>query len=172
MPKQEIYTLIAGVITAIPLVHLWLHALMPFWKKHPISYYVFAGILFLASIGVSFWLLSPAYYLFLPTPFLEIIGWIFIVIGLILVLSAVSTLGWQRFFLLAIFYPGQIKQRRIREGIYEKFPHPAYIGWTIVSIGILIAGGLSHLLIPVISMMVLIPVVIILEEKELDERTK
>lgn len=172
MPKQELYTLFAGIITAIPIFHLWLHALLPFWKKHPYLFYVLVGSVFLISTIISFLLFPPAYYLFVPTFFMELIGWTLMAGGLILVTAAIATIRPERFFVWAVLFPQKVYQKKILKGPYKYIPHPAYIGWIIIAMGTLLAGGLSHLLIPIASMTILIPIVIILEEKELNERTE
>ena len=164
--------IIAGIVLAVPTIHLWLHALLPWWRKQPFLYYGFGGILGLGALFLTSKAeeISPA--VLNPTGNLELIGNILIVIGAIAVLSSIVTLGPKRFFMWAVFYPDSVEQRRVKGGIIKYIPHPAYFGYLTAAVGNLLSSGQLYLVGILVWVVILTPIVIKFEEEELTTRAR
>ena len=163
--------IIAAIVLWIPILHLWLHALLPWWRKQPYLFFTFGLVM-----GVGFLLIArkiaalPSLPVFLPQKLYWYAGWGLIIAGATAVMTSIFTLGPRRFFLWAVFYPKSVERLRIQNGIFKILPHPAYFGYLLLAAGnFLLSGKLYTFLILIIGL-ILIPVVIYLEEKELTER--
>lgn len=163
--------IIAGIVLAVPMIHLWLHALLPWWKKLPLLFYGFAGLLIFGSIFLTSKANEISPKVFTPTEELGLIGTLLIVIGVISVFLSIITLGPKRFFMLVVFYPDLVEQKRVKEGIFKYIPHPAYLGYLVAAIGNLISSGRLYLIGILIWSLILTPIIIKFEEEELSIRT-
>ncbi|MFA4831040.1 MAG: hypothetical protein WC618_02590, partial [Patescibacteria group bacterium] len=105
--------LIAALIFPIPLFHLWLHGLLPFWRRQPVWFYL-AGALMLAG---SFWFVPKmaliSISIIAPSTWLIWAGYFLLFAGGLLVLSSFLTLGPRRFFVWAVLRPDPAKDKRI-----------------------------------------------------------
>ncbi len=163
--------IIAAIIAPIPLFHLWLHALLPWWKKHPWLYY-FCGLLVWIGSFLYFSFIGPrSEYLFEFDPVWRVAsGYTLMVIGAVGILSSIITLGPKRFFVWAVLMPDSASKIRLTKGPFAFIPHPAYIGELLVAIGNFLVRGQFYLLYLAIFLAVLTPIVIWLEEEELKKR--
>ena len=162
---------IAAIMIPIPIAHLWLHALLPFWKKYPRLFYVVAGIFLFFSLWLVPGMARFSPYLFRPTPFHTILGWGAMISGLILILSSFFTLGPKRFLVWAVLRPDSVPPRRIQTGPFQFIPHPAYLGYLLIALGNLLTGGKSYLAGILFYTILTLPLIIWFEEHELKERT-
>ncbi|MEK7172070.1 MAG: methyltransferase [Patescibacteria group bacterium] len=162
--------IIVAIIVPVPLFHLWLHALLSFWKKKPLLFYIFVLLiwigtfLFFKPIDV----ISPIF--FTPSDILIAFGFILMSIGAILVLSSIITLGLKRFFMWAVLYPQSVQQTRLISGSFKFIPHPAYTGYLLVALGNFLLSGKLYLALVFIFLFALTPIMIYFEEKELSAR--
>lgn len=155
------------LILPIPVAHLWLHALLSYWRKFPIAFYLFGIILWVGSLifalRVNNLFPNP---LFLPN---NTLGIIFTAVGLFLVFASIFSLGRKRFFLWAVLNPKKLPLIK-KPKLFELFPHPAYLGYFLITIGNLFILANPLALIGLISFLFLTPVVIFMEEEELRNR--
>lgn len=161
---------IAAIITPVPLFHLWLHALLPFWRKHPLLIYFVALFVWIAVFAYFSWLSLRSEYLFMPSQNYEFGGYALMALGACGVLGSFFTLGPKRFLVWAVLRPSSAPHTRIAKGIFHFIPHPAYLGHFIISIGNFLSRGQFYLLYLIIFLAVLFPIVIVLEEEELRRR--
>jgi len=164
--------IIAAIIAPVPLFHLWLHALLPFWRKRPLLIYFVALCAWIAIFAYFSWLSPRSEYLFVPSQNYELGGYALMAIGACAVLSSVFTLGPKRFFVWAVLKPDSAPHTRLTKGIFHFIPHPAYIGHLIISIGNFLSRGQFYLLYLIILLAILFPIVIVLEEEELRKRSQ
>lgn len=162
--------IIAAIILPIPFFHLWLHALLPLWRRRPFGLYLFGLALWIAAFK-----LTPILDLASPIAFMPGDGWrtfgtILVIIGFAFAAWSLLTLGPLRFFVWAVLRPGAASKIRITSGPFSFLAHPAYIGYLIVAVGNLISSGKLYLVGIFALLMLLTPVVIWLEEHELGER--
>lgn len=101
----------AALIAPVPIFHLWLHALLSFWRKRPLLFYLWA-----------------------------------------------------------VFRPESVSRERIAKGIFERFPHPAYLGHIFIMLGLFLATAKFYVAFVVAFQLVVMPIVIWLEEEELKKR--
>lgn len=163
--------IIAAIITPIPLIHLWLHALLPWWRKYPWLFYAWGLGIFVASF---FWFpvvanISPL--LFTPSPVLLRLGIGLMLLGLGGILSSVWTLGIKRFFGWVVLRPASVSPQRVVGGPFRIVPHPAYFGYLLIAVGNFLVSGELYLVPTLIVLIFMTPIVIWLEEQELKERT-
>ena len=165
-----IYWIITGFIAPIPLFHLWLHALLPWWRKHPILFYACAVLVWAASFALFAMFDKSAGIFFISHQNAAFGGYFLIIIGFIAGLSSIAILGPKRFFVWAVLRPESVQRTRISKGPFHWFPHPAYLGYLLISIGNFLASGKFYSLLVAIFLFTLTPMVILLEEKELKRR--
>lgn len=168
---SNIHWIIAASIAPIPLFHLWLHALLPWWKKHAWLFYL-CGLLAWAA---SFWYFSffgpRSEYMFEFNPMWRVtVGYVLMGIGAIGILASIFTLGPKRFFVWAVLRPNSAPKIRIIIGPFLLIPHPAYMGEILIAIGNFLVRGQFYLLSLAIFLIVLMPIIIVLEEEELRRR--
>lgn len=160
--------IIAGIMAVIPIAHLWLHALLPWWRKRPVLFYLWAGAVGAAAIYLFPRIATISPTLFAPSPLLRILGWALMAAGALLVLGSIATLGPRRFFLWAVLHG--TKMERAATGPFRLIPHPAYLGYAIVALGNLLSNGALYLAGPLALYLALMPIVIFFEEEELGTR--
>lgn len=158
-------------ILPIPIAHLWLHALLSWWRKYPFGFYLFCIALWSGNLILALYVKN----LFPNSPFLfnktyPTIGIALIAIGLFLVMGSIFSLGIKRFFLWSVLNPRSNPFLK-KPKLFEYFPHPAYLGYLLITIGNFIILGTTIALMGLISFLVLIPIVIFIEEEELKKRT-
>lgn len=163
---------IAAIIAPIPLFHLWLHALLPWWKKHPWFFYLCGLVVWITSFFYFSFISLRSEYLFEFDPTWRLVGgYALIAIGAVGFLSSIITLGPKRFFVWAVLRPDSTPKVRLAKGPFAFIPHPAYIGELLVAIGNFLVRGQFYLLYLAIFLIVLTPIVIVLEEEELKNRS-
>lgn len=163
---------IAALVIFVPTIHLWLHALLQWWKKQPLLFYGFAGLLGAGTLFLTNVVEPHSPVAFDPSTSLELIGYALIAVGAAGVLLSIITLSPKRFFMWAVFYPQQVKQSRVKKGIFSFIPHPAYFGYILIAIGNLLTSGKLYLVGALLWAIILIPIIIKFEEEELERRTK
>lgn len=163
------YAIIA-IILPVPIFHLWLHALLPFWKKHPLIAYFLAGLIWVGSFFLMKYFDGISGLIFSPPFSVEIAGRIFMLVGLIGVLLGIYTLGLKRFFVWAVFRPNSVEQTYVKKGIYKFVSHPAYLGYLLAALGDFLYCGKAYLAVAFILLLALTPITIWLEEQELKKR--
>lgn len=163
--------IIAAFVLPIPLAHVWLHALLPWWKKHPWAVYV-CGILLWIGSGWFTWtiqMFSPV--VFVPLRILGYLGWAMVAIGFLAAVWSLKTLGVKRFLVWAVLRPERFpSHERTARGPFRWFPHPAYVGYLVAALGNFLADGRLYLLGVFAVVLILTPVMIWFEEHELRSR--
>ncbi|MBI5728527.1 MAG: hypothetical protein HY984_02115 [Candidatus Magasanikbacteria bacterium] len=162
--------IIAALMLPIPLAHLWLHALLPWWKKYPRLFYFWGFIIWDGAFAIvpTLDIISPiAIY---PTSFLRGIGLILIATGLVAIIWSALTLGARRFFVWAVLRPESTSQIRINHGPFEWLPHPAYSGYVLLALGNFLINGKLYLAGILLYTLITLPIVIWLEDHELGQR--
>lgn len=163
--------IIAAIIAPVPLFHLWLHALLPFWRKRPLLIYVVALAAWIATTVYFSQLNLRSEYMFAADPAWRVFsGYALMLIGAAAILSSIFTLGAKRFFVWAVLKPDSTPKIRIGKGVFHSIPHPAYIGYLCVALGNFLVRGQFYLLYLFIVFIILIPIVIRFEEEELRQR--
>ena len=162
--------IILSIIAPVPVLHLWLHALLFYWRKRPVFFYLFCGIVWLGSF-LLFWPLRLIQdQFFAPSTASDVVGRVLMLMGSLGVLSSIWALGIRRFFMWAVLKPDALSQVRIHRGPFSFIPHPAYFGYLLVLFGnLLTTGSLLDVSIFCLSF-ALTPIIIWLEERELKER--
>lgn len=162
--------IIPAIIAPVPILHLWLHGLLPFWRRRPILFYLFCVLIWIGSFFLFQRLDGMGGLLFLSTSASDFIGRVLMILGTVGVLASLFTLGLRRFFMYAVFKPEVVPRRRISRGPFAVVPHPAYFGYLLVILGNLFRTGTLSLAIVLAALLALTPMVIWLEERELKER--
>lgn len=164
--------LIIAFIVPIPIFHLWLHALLDFWKKHPLAYYAICAPFWIASFFLfqSIDQLSP--YLFTPSETLVKIGYALMTLGALGAVSSFLTLGPKRFLMWAVLRPFSTPQKIVSSGPFKCVPHPAYLGYLCAALGDFLMSGKLYLAATLIFLLALTPLVIYFENRELTQRAK
>lgn len=168
--SANLHWFIAAVIAPVPIFHLWLHALLPWWKKHPLLFYALGIASWIASFFFFKKIALQSTYIFFPAQNAQFFGNALIFIGIAAIVSSIIALGPKRFFVWTVLRPESAPKIRITKGPFHFIPHPAYIGYLIAAFGNLLAGGKFYLALFFISLLVLTPLVILLEEEELKKR--
>lgn len=169
---MDIYLIIIFAFAPVPLFHLWLHALLPFWKKNPALFYVLCiflwvfSFLFLKKISE---ILPHAYY---AGDFQAILGFLLAGLGFTFVAFSILSIGAKRFFVWAVLKPSSTEQKRITSGLFKTVPHPAYLGEILISLGLFFLSGKFYLLLVFFFLFCFLPISIYFEEKELSERIR
>jgi len=162
--------LIAVLIFPIPLFHLWLHGLLPFWRRHPVWFYIIGALMFAGSVWFVPKMALISISIIAPSTWLVGVGYFLLFAGGLLVLSSFLTLGPRRFFVWAVLRPDSAKDKRIVSGPFAFVPHPAYFGYLLAALGNFLTVGDFYLAVLFIFLLAVTPVVIWLEEHELGER--
>lgn len=169
---MDIALIIIFVFAPVPLFHFWLHAMLPFWRKNPFLFYPFCIINWTASFFILKAFSENSSFVYQPNEFFILIGFLFVLVGAILMGSSILTIGTKRFFMWAVLKPSTVEQKRIFSGFFKVIPHPAYIGQILISLGVFIFSGKAYLILVFIYFISLMPIVIYFEEKEMSERIK
>ncbi|MBI2639139.1 hypothetical protein HYW83_06145 [Candidatus Peregrinibacteria bacterium] len=168
---NSLHWIIAAVIAPIPLFHLWLHALLPFWRKRPLLIYFVSIFVWAAALAYFYWLNLRSEYIFeFNAVWRIILGYLLMAIGTVGIFASIITLGPKRFFVWAVLKPHSVSAARIEKGPFRFIPHPAYIGYLFVAVGSFMSRGQFYLLYLVIYLFILTPIVIYFEEEELRRR--
>lgn len=72
----------------------------------------------------------------------------------------------------AVLTPEKHEQRLVTGGPFKFVPHPAYLGYILAALGNLLVGGKFYLAGVLLFLVTLMPLVIYLEEREMNERLK
>ena len=72
----------------------------------------------------------------------------------------------------AALRPRAVKQKRITSGLFRAIPHPAYSGYLLATFGAMIYTGNFVIILAFIFLLTITPIVMWLEDHELDERVK
>lgn len=167
--------IIASILAPAPIIHLWFHALLYFWKKNIYVFYAWVFTIWLGSFFVFrhidpgsskifFQYASPAFLYF---------GILMRFTGALMVLSSIYTLGIKRFFLWCVLKPETSGCDVVRhKGPFEFVPHPAYFGYMLLLLGNFFSSGKMYLLYSFIFLFTFMPIVIMLEDEELRDRIK
>lgn len=158
------------LIFPVAIVHFWFHALLPTWRKHPVSFYLFAALIWgITWVGLRNF--APhSVDLFSPTEPWAMIGKGLKILGLVMAVSSLATLGIRRFFLWAVLRPDSVPKIRFTKGPFAFVPHPAYFGYILIAIGDVMGTGETYSMITVFVLLALTPLMIWLEEEELRKR--
>ena len=162
---------IAAIIATIPLFHFWLHALLAWWRRFPLLLYVWGLGLGIFSVVFFEWIV-PSSQIFQPSSSLKILGWLFVLVSLPVALWSIFTLGLKRFFVWEVLQPESVFKTREESGPFRYLPHPAYISYVLAAIGLVLVSGQVFTVALLIYMLIVMPIVIWLEEKELETRFK
>lgn len=168
---MSISAVIAAIILPVPVFHLWLHALLPMWKKWPLLIYFAAAPVWVASFLFFRALDQGAVLMFEPTDALKNFSYVFMAIGICGIILSIATLGIKRFFVWAVLQPESTPKTRIKQGIFHFIPHPAYFGYLLIMLGNFLSTGKFYLALAFIFLLILTPLVIRFEEEELWKRT-
>ncbi|MBI5754942.1 hypothetical protein HZA41_01845 [Candidatus Peregrinibacteria bacterium] len=162
--------ILSALMFPIPLVHLWLHALLPWWKKYPRLFYLCGFPLWAFSFFIFWTMNEDAAIFFAPPEMVTWIGYTLIVLGFFAMGISLVTIGPKRFFVMAVIKPESVKNERFVSGPFHFFPHPAYIGYLAIAFGNFLSSGKNYALGIFLFGMILFPIVIWLEEEELAKR--
>lgn len=157
------------LLAPVPLAHFAFHAFLPLWRKRPAAFYLVAVLLWVAVAAVL-WTIPLAAPLFAPSAVLRAWGAVFAVIGAIFVLWAIAAIHPKRFFLWAALRPESMPQVRIGSGPYRLLVHPAYVGYQLVAFGAFLLSGTPESLALAGWLLIAMPVLIRVEERELGVR--
>lgn len=164
------FWIISAIITPVPVIHLWLHAILKFWRKHPFIFYALCISMWIGTFLFFKPIDKISFPLFTPSNNITMIGFALMSLGVLGVISSIITLGPKRFFMWAVLRPQEVDQIRISSGPFKFIPHPAYIGYLLVALGNFLAGGEFYLALVFIFLFALTPIIIYFEEKELAQR--
>lgn len=162
--------IIAALILPIPFFHLWLHGLLPLWRRRPLLLYLFGVALWVGAFTMVPIVEGLSPQAFDPAPWVQSLGGALIIIGFLFAAWSLATLGPTRFFVWAVIRPGIVEKIRIAAGPFRFLPHPAYMGYVTVAFGNLLRYGELYLGGMFVLLFFLTPIVIWLEEHELQER--
>lgn len=168
---MSIHEIIAALLLPVPIFHLWLHAMLPFWRKHPMLYYAlwFAVWVLIFTQVRTLYTIAPQ--VFNPSQAIVMLGWILMIFGAASMLSSLITLGPKRFFVWAVLRPQSVQKMRITKGPFRFIPHPGYIGYILIALGNFLSDGKLALLAVLFYLLSFTPIVMYLEEEELKART-
>lgn len=164
------HQIVSIIIAPVCLIHLWLHALLTWWKRCPYVFYALSGLSWVLAWKAIEIIEPISRIIFAPSFVIEKIGLSLMAIGLAGVILSLVSLGPKRFFMWAVFKPESVSQKRITGGIFKFVPHPAYIGYILVALGNFLSSGQFYILIIFLTAIILMPIVIWLEEHELEKR--
>lgn len=160
----------SAIMFPVPIIHFWLHALLPWWRKRPVLFYLWALLLFFCALSVAPYIASISPCIFTPSVITRSFGIGLKVIGALAILTSIMTIGIKRFFLWAVLKPESVPKIRIIKGPFKFVPHPAYFGYILLVLGNLLGSGALYLVGILAWLVAFLPLVIILEEKEIDAR--
>ena len=158
--------IIAALIAPVPIFHFWLHGLLGLWRRYPYLLYIWGLVLWLFSILV-FTQAIPSDRLWIESTVLKIFGWSLISLGLLAALWSIKTLGFKRFFVWGVLHPKSVPAIRERSGPFKFFPHPAYGGYLVIAVGLVLVSGQTFAVGFLAYLLIVTPMAIWLEEKEL-----
>lgn len=158
------------LLAPIPVTHFILHAFLPFWRKYTVWFYLTSMILWILSFFVAVVLARFGTQLFTPLNQLTAVSVVLALFALFMILSSVITIGPKRFFLWAVLKPTTVEQKYIKSGPYYFISHPAYFGYTLITIAAFLATGRAVMFGFFLYTLFLILVVILLENHEIKKR--
>lgn len=164
------FWIISAIIVPVPLIHLWLHAMLKFWRKHPFIFYALCISMWIGTFLFFKPVDELSFSFFAPYSNLAMTGFALMSLGVLGIISSIITLGPKRFFMWAVLRPQEVEQIKISSGPFKFIPHPAYIGYLFIALGNFLAGGKFYLALVFIFLFALTPVIIYFEEKELAQR--
>ena len=161
--------IIFAIIAPVPVFHFWLHALLPFWRRAPLLFYAWCGIIWAAAFWFFFEINPRSPVLFSPNPWQANLGGALVWIGFAAAIFSVLSLGPIRFFMWAVLRPLVAPRVRLG-GIYRALPHPAYFGYIVVALGALLQTGSLLSALVLALQLTLTPIMIYFEEEEMKKR--
>ncbi len=164
--------IIAALLLPIPVLHLWLHALLPAWRRQPLSFYVFCLLLWAGAFFLVPKIEQVSPIAFVPGAALQNVALAVIGLGVLLMLASLLTLGFRRFFLWGVLHPAEFPVLKPSNFIFILLPHPAYFGYILVAVGNVLTSGKFYTIGILALLLILLPLVIWLEEEELKSRIK
>lgn len=170
MMNEWLPWVVSAIIAPVPLFHLWLHALLPWWKKRPLGLYLVAVFAWIFSILFFKKMALVSSDLFSPNFLAVATGYIFMAIGILAVASSMITLGPKRFFVWAVLRPESAPHERVKKGPFHFVPHPAYLGYIVLQTGNVLVSGELFALLLLLFLITVTPIVIRWEEEEMLKR--
>jgi protein-S-isoprenylcysteine O-methyltransferase Ste14 len=154
----------------IPAWHFLLHAFLPAWRKSPRAYYLLAAAVWALFVPLAWLLAKTSPLLFLASRGVRMLGLGVSGAALGLAVWSMATLTPRRFFMWAVLRPRESPPERILRGPYRFTAHPTYLAILAASASNFLASGSAALLGVTAALSVLLPVVAVLEQRELSER--
>ena len=167
---MQVDYIVAALIVPVPIVHLWLHALLGWWHERPILFYGWALLVWIGSFFYLDFLRWDSRLLFYPSDSLRFFGWALMLLGCGAILSSILALGVKRFFLWAVLKPDSVDCLRVRSGPFAFLPHPAYMGQVCIMLGNALSSAQAYAWSAFCFVLIAFPLVIVFEERELKER--
>lgn len=164
--------IIIFILAPVPFFHLWLHAMLGFWQKKPLLFYLFCIFCWIISFFTLKTASENSFFVYYPNDFSVGTGLLLVVVGFCLMAFSILTIGPKRFFVWAVLNPSSVEQKKIVSGFFKIIPHPAYLGEILASLGVFFLSGKFYLILVFLFLFFLFPIVIYFEEKELSERIK
>ena len=154
----------------IPVWHFLLHAFLPAWRKSPRAYYLLAAVVWALFIPLAWLLVKTSPLLFDASRGARMLWLGASGAAFGLALWSMATLTPRRFFMWAVLRPEESPPERILRGPYRFTAHPTYLAILAAMASNFLASGSAALLGVTAAMGVLLPVVAVLEQRELSER--
>ncbi|MBI4090847.1 MAG: hypothetical protein HY422_02385 [Candidatus Komeilibacteria bacterium] len=162
--------IIAAFFVPVPLFHVWLHALLPAWRRAPVLIYVFFVAAWAGAAAILPVVDRVSPIAFVPSAGLQLISSVFMLIGLSMVCLSLITLGPVRFFVLSVLKPEGAPATRVTSGIFRFVSHPSYLGILMISFFNFVGSGKLYLAGIFAYFLITLPIVILFEERELAAR--
>ena len=160
---------IVFIFLPIPFAHIALHSFLRFWRGHRLSWLTFCAALWIIALPLAANIICPV--VFHPSVFFQIIYWAAIVSAAVIIIWAIAALGARRYFLYEVVSPSG-KHNRVQKGPYRFLPHPAYFSYFVIIVAAYLLTGTAAILAVLIEYAILIPIVAMLENRELKKRLK
>lgn len=159
-----------AIIGPVPTVfHLLLHGALAFWRRHVRAFFVTCGIVWVAW-AMGTWIAAPwlSARVFVPPAAFGVPLTLLALLVLCIAPWTIATIGWRRFFVYAVLRPDRVSTTaRVTSGPFRLLRHPAYTSYRIAAILLMIATGSWGMVLLATLSLVLFPIIIHLEEREL-----
>lgn len=169
MPTSPVFWIIAFT-APIPIVHLFLHAFLPFWRRIPWLFYAFSAAVWAVAIALAWQadrIVEPWFEV--PLWLVYVSEWVYI-LSAVLVVWSILTLGVRRFFLWAVLRPSQVEQKYIKAGPYKFLPHPAYTAYLFFALAGLLSTGSMVMFVYLLYLILFTLLLIQAEAREMKSR--
>ena len=161
---------LAVAFLPIPLMHLWLHALLPWWRRNVFVFYIFSACLWILTFRIMLRVAAYDVVLWQGGSAARLLGLVFVMAGGVAILWSVTALGPRRFFAYAALTDAPGTASRVSAGPFRFVPHPAYLGYCTILLGLLMRNGTVLSVMIFFYLIALTPLVILHEERELQGR--